>query len=104
MNELKEQYDQALAFGESYCINDWIKIKNPKISDIIRFGEKKYYQLAYAFTATPSDYKHQLFDIGRDYEEVDDYELFIVTRLTLPKKIIASIFPSRWQDDMMALT
>ena len=78
MNELKEQYDQALAFGESYCINDWIKIKNPKISDIIRFGEKKYYQLAYAFTATPSDYKHQLFDIGRDYEEVDDYELFIM--------------------------
>lgn len=80
----------ALFFGDDYVINDKIKIKNPTLKEIREFGEKKYYSLIFNLTCIPSDLKSYLDDIGLNYMQVDDFELFMLLTksLTLDKTCI----------------
>jgi hypothetical protein len=73
----------ALYRGQDYKINDNIVIHQPTLGEICDFGEKKYYSIIQTLTAIPSDMKSQLDDIGIDYEEISDFELFILLIKTL---------------------
>ena len=73
-----------LYFGDDYIINDKIKIKQAKIGDIVDFGEAKYFSVVHTLTAIPSDLKSKLWDMGLDWMEVEDFELFIMLAPTLP--------------------
>jgi len=64
--------------GKDYVINDRIKIHHPNLDDIVTYGEQNYYGLVSRLTATPSDYKGQLDELGFDYEEVAEFDLFIL--------------------------
>lgn len=75
----------SLYIGEDYVINDNIKVLQPTIRDIARFGEKEFFSVVYTLTAIPSDMKSQLWDMGLDWVEVDDYELFMMLAPTLSK-------------------
>lgn len=70
-------------FGQDYKVNDYITIHNPKVGEVIEFGERKYFAVVNSLTCIPSDMKSQLFDMGIDYEELPDYELFIMLSRTL---------------------
>lgn len=70
-------------FGEPFHINEKITIHIPSIGDIVEFGERKYYGMIHTLTCIPSDMKSQLFDMGIDYETLDDFELFIMLSRTL---------------------
>lgn len=72
--------DDALKmyFGYDYIINDKISIRQPTIGEIVEFGEEKYFSVAQTLTAIPSDMKSILFDMNIDYEEISDFELFIM--------------------------
>lgn len=72
-----------LYFGEPYVINDYITIYQPTIGQIVKYGEQKYFSMIHTLTAIPSDIKSQLFDMGLDYEQVSDFDLFIMLALTL---------------------
>jgi hypothetical protein len=72
-----------LYFGDDYIINDDIKIKQPLIGDVISYGEAEYFSMVHTFTAIPSDMKSQLWDMGLDWTEVDDFELFMMLAQTL---------------------
>lgn len=63
-------------FGEDYKVNAYVSVHTPTIGDIVEFGEQAYYAIVYTLTAIPSDMKSVLFDIGIDYEEISDFELF----------------------------
>jgi hypothetical protein len=65
-------------FSEPFKINDKITIYIPTIGDIVEFGERQYYSMIQTLTCIPSDMKSQLFDIGVDYEEISDFELFMM--------------------------
>lgn len=65
-------------FGEDYKVNDYITIHSPTLGEIIEMGERKYFSVVHVFTCIPSDMKSQLFDMGIDYEEISDFELFIM--------------------------
>lgn len=58
--QLTEMFEEPLATGEDFALNagdgKGIKIRMPKVRDIIKFGEPKYYRIIYAFAATSSDY------------------------------------------------
>lgn len=69
--------DSLMYFGYDYDLTDKIKIHSPTVGDIIQFGEKKYYAAVFCLTAIPSDMKHQLEDLGFNYMNVSDYELFL---------------------------
>ena len=44
-----------LYFGDDYVINDFIKITQPTIGEIVKYGEAKYFSMVYTFCAIPSD-------------------------------------------------
>jgi hypothetical protein len=45
-------------------------VNNPKIGDILDFGEERYYRMVSSFIAQPHEYRVQLYDMGLDFEEV----------------------------------
>lgn len=71
-----------LYFGDDYVINDKIKIHQPLVGEIINC-EKDYFSMVHSITAIPSDLKSQLFDIGLDWCNVEDFELFAMFVQTL---------------------
>lgn len=72
-------------FGEPYVINDKIIIKQPKVKDIVKYGERAYYSMIHTIVAIPSDLKSQLDDMDLDYEQVSDFELFMLLSQSLTK-------------------
>lgn len=76
--EIKKRNDTMSAYlGYDYVINDAITIYQPTVGSIIEVhGEESFYSMLTALTAIPSDMKSILFDMGRDYMEVSDFELF----------------------------
>ncbi len=79
-----------LYFGDDYIINDYIKIIQPTIGKVVDYGEASYFSTVHTITAIPSDMKSQLWDLGLDWCEVDDFELFmmLVQTLTLDRTSI----------------
>ena len=67
-----------LYFGEDYKINDYITIHHPTIQEILDMGEQQYYSMVYTLCSIPSDMKSKLWDLGIDYEEISDFEFFIL--------------------------
>ena len=72
-----------LYFGDDYVINDHIKITQPSIGSVVDYGEAKYFSMVHTLTAIPSDMKSQLWDMGLDWTEMDDFELFMMLAQTL---------------------
>ena len=72
-----------LYIGDDYVINDHIRVLQPTIRQIAEFGEKEFFSVAYTVTAIPSDMKANLWDLGIDWMEVDDFELFVMLSQTL---------------------
>lgn len=72
-----------LYFGDDYVINDYIAITQPTIGDIIEYGEASYFSTVHTLTAIPSDLKSQLWDMGFDWTEMEDFELFMLLSQTL---------------------
>ena len=75
--------DLKLYIGDDYVINDQIKILQPNIRQIAEFGEREFFSVVHTITAIPSDMKANLDDMGLDWMEVDDFELFIMLSQTL---------------------
>jgi hypothetical protein len=71
-----------LYFGDDYIINDKIKIHQPLVGEIINC-ERDYFSMVHSITAIPSDLKSQLFDMGLDWCNVEDFELFAMLVQTL---------------------
>ena len=63
-----------LYFGDDFIINDKIKIHQPTVDEIVRYGEQKYFSMVHTITAIPSDMKSQLDDMGLDYDKLKDFE------------------------------
>lgn len=59
----------------------------PTIKEIVSFGEEDYFKMVQHITATPSDFKSTLWDIGIDWEKVSEFELFCsMLAPSLPKE------------------
>lgn len=75
--------DLKLYIGDDYIINDNIKVLQPTIRQIAEFGERDFFSVVHTVCAIPSDMKSQLWDMGLDWMEVDDFELFVMLSQTL---------------------
>lgn len=75
--------DLKLYIGDDYVINDHIKIFQPTIRQIAEFGEREFFSTVHTICAIPSDMKSQLWDMGIDWNEMDDFELFVMLSQTL---------------------
>ena len=74
--------DLLLYFGDDYIINDKIRIHQPLIGEIVSC-EREYFSMVHTLTAIPSDMKSQLWDMGLDWCELEDFDLFIMLSQTM---------------------
>ena len=75
--------DLKLYIGDDFVINNQIKVLQPTIRQIAEFGEREFFSVVHTVTAIPSDMKANLDDMGLDWMEVDDFELFVMLSQTL---------------------
>ena len=74
---LYEEFDEAKVYrGYSVKINDYITIRQPTVDEIVGYGDSKYYSMVYTLCSVGADLKWQLDDIGIDYTQIGDYDLF----------------------------
>lgn len=78
----KVEFDQLqLYFGEPYVIDldntpGSITVYSPTIGDIVHMGEKKFYQTLSFFTCNTTQYRLMLWELGYDWNEISDFQLF----------------------------
>lgn len=86
-----EVSDLELYFGDDYIINDQIKIHQPMIGELIKC-ERSYFSTIYTLVAISSDMKSQLWDLGLDWNTVEDWQLFIMLAPTLSRDRTSILF------------
>ena len=67
-----------LYFGDDFVINEHIRIHQPLVGEVVDYGEAAYFGMVHHMCAIPSDMKSQLWDMGLDWCEMDDWELFMM--------------------------
>ena len=87
-----------LFFGDPYVIDiegcdGSIVIKQPTIGDIIELGEKRYYSSLNCFITNTTGFRLQLWDQGIDWNEVSDFELFMLLIGTAEPDIYHTFLP-----------
>ena len=87
MADLYEVDELALYFGDPFVINDKISVLQPTVGQIADYGERKYFSVIHTLTSIPSDMKSQLYDLGLDYEQVSDFDLFLMLAPTLSQDV-----------------
>ena len=93
MDSLFEIDSLGLYMGDPYVVNKYITITQPTIGEIAEYGERKYYSMVHTLTAIPSDMKSQLLDdFNLDYEQVEDFQLFMMLVPTMPKEKTSILF------------
>lgn len=92
MSEVFEYDELKMYFGEPFHINDKISIYIPTIGEIVEYGEREYYNMVYTLTCIPSDMMSQLDDLGIDYMEISDFELFMMLTRGLTQESTQVLF------------
>lgn len=72
----------SLLGKSTYKVNDYITIKIPKIREIWGANdkyEKLYLSMASLFIQTPTDMMIELDDLGIDWTEISEYDLFVIS-------------------------
>lgn len=89
---LLEVDELALYFGDPYVVNDYITITIPKLGEVVNYGERQYYSMLQTVTAIPSEMKSQLWDMGLDWTQLTDFQLFMMLVPTLPQEKTSILF------------
>lgn len=72
------EYDELkMYYGYPYWVTDKIEILQPKLGDIIEFGDIKFYSIVSTLCANTTSLRLQLWDMGIDWTKISDYELFM---------------------------
>ena len=72
--------------GDDYVINDYIRIRNPKVGEVIKYGEVLYDVLINTFTRRPYDEMVDLWDEGIDYTTITDWDMFFDSASYIPQE------------------
>lgn len=87
-------------FGEPYVIETigangdlkTITVYQPTIGDIVRIGEKKFYSTLNVFISNTTTYRSMLWDNGIDWNELSDFELFLMLYKNIDKEVSTLLF------------
>jgi len=83
--------EPSLLYSREVPITDKIHIVIPTVGEIIDH-EDEYYTLVSMLTAMPIDFMVQLDDLGIDFDEINEYELFLLLFPTIKKMDVSLIF------------
>lgn len=65
-----------IVFGLDYQASKKLVVHNPTLSEIFAYGEDRYIQDISATIMRPYDAAVFLYDLGKDYRDVDNFEFF----------------------------
>ena len=80
-----------LLFRRDYAINDTIRIQIPTVGEVLE-DEDGYYSLVSILTAMPIDFMVQLDDLGIDFTQINEYELFLLLFPSIQKQDAHLVF------------
>ena len=87
--------DAKCYLSGNYKINDKIYVHFPTVREVLfDIGEKDYWTTVFAFVSTSSDLIAELDDKGLDWEEVSDFDLFIMNFLLMSENMIHIFLPT----------
>ena len=76
-----------LYFGDPYQVSDKILVYQPTIGGILeydkRFGESEFWSMLNVFIGNTTSYRLLLWDMGIDWNEISDFQLFSLLIKTL---------------------
>lgn len=74
-----DDYNEAKVYrGYGVKINNYITIRQPTVDEVVQYGDNKYYGMVQTLCSVGADLKWQLDDMGIDYTQIADYDLFCV--------------------------
>lgn len=82
---------QSLLYRHELPINDYISIRIPLVGEVID-NEDEYYGLVSMLTAMPIDMMVQLDDMGIDFVDINEYDLFLLLFGTLREQDTSLVF------------
>ena len=94
----KVEFDMLqMYFGEPYTIDledvpGKVVVYSPTIGDIIEMGEKKFYQTLNIFICNTTQYRVVLWDLGIDWNECSDFDLFIMLHTQIDPDVSKLLF------------
>lgn len=62
--------------GKDFFIKEGIILHQPTLDEICDYGERQYWSMVYTLTSVGADMKVPLSDMGMDYTEISDFQLF----------------------------
>lgn len=81
----------SLLYKDDIRVTDNISIIIPKVGDVIDH-EDEYYSIVSSLTAMPIDRMVELDDVGIDFTEINDYDLFLMTFPQIAKMDTSLVF------------
>lgn len=84
--------ETALIIGETYDVGHGLGVHVPTIRQIIEYGQDEYYHIVSLLTAISSDCKAALWDVGLDWVDVSDMQMFVLATRELTAQQSAVIF------------
>lgn len=69
--------------GDNYRLPNGVEIKCPTLGEICDYGESEYLSMISVFTATNIDRCAQLEDMGIDYTEITNFQMFTIFAVML---------------------
>lgn len=82
---------KSLLNAKSIEITDKLSLRIPTVGEILE-DEQSYYNIISSITATPFQYMVQLDDMGIDYTQITDWELFMTLFPSFAKTDISLLF------------
>lgn len=79
-------------FGEDYWATDKIVIHQPTIQQIMDYGESEFWSMVSMLCANPTSMRLELWNKGIDWNNITDFELFIMLVGGLPQEITEILF------------
>ena len=80
-----------LLYKDFIPVGDRIKVRIPKLREIIE-KEDEYFGMVSIFTATPYDFMAELDDIGIDFTELNEFDLFMLLSMGLAESDTSLLF------------
>lgn len=81
-----------LYFGEDLKLSDKIIVSQPSIGDILEMGEQNFFSSLYVFIGNPTTFRLQLWDLGIDWNKIEDFDLFCSLITNVDKDFTKLIF------------
>lgn len=78
MKLLRDIDELKLYRGDDYVLPNGVKIQCPTLGQICDYGESKYLSMLSIFTSTTIDRCAQLDDMGIDYTQITNFQMFAI--------------------------